>query len=131
MDFCGKCGEQIDGKKFCPKCGTPTGIEEKKNESISKKSSCTVVKVILGMAILAIVGVGIINLTSISKEPCDWCGKSPSVAYEKNDGSDAYVCKECSEHCAWCGEKAKKHYENLLGLVVFVCNDCYEGLSGN
>ena len=67
----------------------------------------------------------------MSDEPCDWCGKSPSVAYATaSEYGDAHVCKECSSTCMLCGnKKATKHYENLLGGVVFVCNDCYDEVS--
>ena len=68
-----------------------------------------------------------IECTSTVDEPCDWCGSSPSVAYELNDGSYSYVCKECSEFCFWCENKATIHYENLAGIMAFVCEDCYEG----
>lgn len=59
-------------------------------------------------------------------KPCDWCGKSPSVAYQVKDGSNSYVCKKCSEICALCGKKATKQGENLLGMAIFLCSDCYE-----
>lgn len=61
-------------------------------------------------------------------EYCDWCGDSPSYAYETSDGSMSYVCPECSSECFFCGEKATRHYENLLGSMVFVCDDCYEDM---
>lgn len=60
-------------------------------------------------------------------EPCDWCKSRPSVAYETSDGSEAYVCKECSKMCMICGDKkATKHGENLFGMILFVCDDCYD-----
>ena len=43
-----------------------------------------------------------------------------------SDGSDSYVCNDCSKECYWCGAKATKHYNSAIGSVVFVCNDCYE-----
>lgn len=65
-----------------------------------------------------------------SHEPCMYCGESPSQAYEKADGTFAYVCKDCSEVCMLCGrEKATQHYESLLGMM-FVCDDCYAAVTG-
>lgn len=67
--------------------------------------------------------------TAVDK-PCDWCGKSPSIAYQVSDGSDSYVCKECSKKCALCGKKATKQSENMLGMAIFLCDDCYQEAGG-
>lgn len=67
---------------------------------------------------------------SVVDKPCDWCGKSPSVAYNTSDGSKSYVCKDCSKNCAICGKKATKHSENMLGMVIFMCDDCYKDAGG-
>lgn len=63
---------------------------------------------------------------SVADEPCDWFGKSPSVAYKISDVSKSYVCKDCSKNCAICGKKATKHSENMLGMVIFRCDECYQ-----
>lgn len=85
-------------------------------------------KIVLGAVVLAVAIFAVSRFASMSVEPCDWCGNSPSVAYKMSDDSYSYVCKDCSKKCAWCGEKATKHYENLAGMMVFVCDDCYEEL---
>lgn len=133
MAFCGKCGTPLGEGKFCPKCGAVN--ESVVNESVVSTSDQTkkggfAKKATAGVAVIAVLIFIITRFTSTVNEPCDWCGDSPSVAYELSDGSDAYVCKDCSKTCLWCGNKAKKHYENLLGTIVFVCNDCYEEAAG-
>ena len=84
-------------------------------------------KVVTGIVAMIIVFFIIGQFIFTVDKPCDWCGSSPSVAYELNDGSYSYVCKECSEFCFWCENKATIHYENLAGIMAFVCDDCYEG----
>ena len=131
MAFCGKCGAQLDGGKFCPSCGAP--VESEHSETTiaatgSARKSNMWIKVVVVVAAVIILVFAISRFTSLVDEPCDWCGNSPSVAYELNDGSYSYVCKECSKYCALCGEKATKHYENLVGMMVFVCDDCYEAV---
>ena len=137
MNFCGKCGAPLDGKKFCPNCGAPNELECNRdaiiNVSVSHPLKKTALwkKVALGVALIAIVIFIITRFTSTVDEPCDWCGNRPSVAYKMSDDSYSYVCKECSKECAWCGDKATKHYENLVGMMVFVCSDCYEEIARN
>lgn len=126
MAFCGKCGTQLNGEKFCPKCGALN--ESMVNSTQGKRSFANQIwkKAIVVLVVIAIGAFIIPRFMATVNEPCDWCGDSPSVAYKLSDGSYAYVCKECSKNCALCGEKASKHYENLLGMIVFVCDDCYE-----
>ena len=132
MAFCGKCGAPLDEGKFCPNCGAP--VEPEKSEAavttVSRppRKAGLWEKIVLGVAVLAVAIFVVTRFTSMSDEPCDWCGNSPSVAYKMSDDSYSYVCKDCSKKCAWCGEKATKHYENLAHMMVFVCDDCYEGL---
>lgn len=136
MAFCGKCGTPINGGKYCPKCGSP--VETKMNDTTgsvpihttSKSSKKGLwIKVLAGVAVVVLAILITSQFVGLSKEPCDWCGHTPSVAYQTSDGSEAYVCKECSKKCAWCGAKAKCHYENLLENIVFVCDDCYDDLA--
>ena len=90
---------------------------------MKKRIFCGLVVFLLSLALLA--GCG-----SRSDEPCMYCGESPSQAYEKADGTFAYVCKDCSAVCMLCGrEKATQHYESLLGMM-FVCDDCYAAVTG-
>ena len=115
MAFCGKCGAQLDGGKFCPNCGTPIDDVEKRatitaTAAHKPKRSGVQKKVVVGIIAIAVMVFIITRFTSTVNEPCDWCGNSPSVAYKLNDGSYSYVCKDCSEYCAFCGEKATKHY---------------------
>lgn len=56
---------------------------------------------------------------------CLYCGNKTNKNYKLSDGSDCFVCPDCSSECMLCGEKATKHYESYLGMV-FVCNDCYK-----
>lgn len=132
MEYCGSCGGKLDGGKFCPHCGAPVSPDSsgkgkinsayiQKNTSNSKK-----VIVIVCIAVIAVAAAFFFFRNPLVNESCDWCGDSPSVAYETSDGSTAYVCKDCSSECALCGDKASRHYENLLGMIVFVCDDCYE-----
>lgn len=132
MAFCGKCGAKLDGEKFCPNCGAPVSsmqnmsganiaLKPLKKTGVWKKAAIAIVAVVIVFFIIS-------RFTSTVDEPCDWCGNSPSVAYELSDGSYSYVCKECSKSCVLCGNKATTHYENLAGMMVFVCNDCYEEL---
>ena len=85
------------------------------------------IKKIVSLTLAVLMSVTFITAcSSMSDEPCMYCGQSPSKGYKKSDGTTAYVCKDCSETCMICGdEKATKHYESLLG-IVFVCNDCYK-----
>lgn len=90
-------------------------------------------KIILVSSILAVIGIVVLfrllsNSHTVDK-PCDWCGKSPSVAYETSDETESYVCDDCSKVCTWCGEKAVRHYENGIGMIVFVCDDCYKDIN--
>ena len=130
MAFCGKCGAQLDNGKFCPNCGTPVESEQKRNIAMnsfrSAPKSGIWKKVAVGVVVVAIVFFVISRFTATVNEPCDRCGDSPSVAYKLNDGSYAYVCKECSKYCDLCGDKATKHYQNMLETMVFVCDDCYD-----
>lgn len=132
MAFCGKCGASLDEGKFCPNCGAP--VEPKNNEAAfttasrpSRKAELWK-KVVLGVAVFAVVIFAVTRFTSMPDEPCDWCGNSPPVAYKMSDDTYSYVCKDCGKKCAWCGEKATKHYENLVHMMIFVCDDCYEWL---
>ena len=59
-------------------------------------------------------------------EDCAWCGDTPTKKYKTSNGSDCYVCKDCSSECMLCGDKATKHYTNMLDLEMFVCDDCYD-----
>lgn len=69
--------------------------------------------------------------SSTVDEPCDYCGKSPSIEYMKSDDTPFYICKECSSTCMICGdEKATTHYESLLG-IIFACDDCYQKVKQN
>lgn len=131
MSFCGKCGSPIGNGKFCPKCGAPREIEVNETNlvNIKNKGFHFQKKIIAGIVITVVVVVLYFILKPTVNKPCDWCGNSPSVAYELSDGSKAYICKECSSECAFCGDKATKHYENLLETLVFVCDDCYEEVS--
>lgn len=134
MAFCGKCGKPLDGGKFCPHCGEAVEqiqSEVTPNNHLNKTAKISLKKKLIIAGVIVCAAFAIIKLTSKTvNEPCDWCGNSPSVAYELHDGSYAYVCKECSKKCAWCGEKPNRHYENALGTMVFVCDDCYEGFYG-
>lgn len=85
-------------------------------------------KRLISVLCVSIVFLCLAGCTHTVDEPCDWCGNSPSVVYKTSDGSDAYVCKECSKVCMYCGKKATKHYENLAGMITFVCDDCYDGV---
>lgn len=98
------------------------------NRSVSSNRIGTK-KIIIGgiaAAVLAFVLVfGLWNLR-YANEPCDWCGRTPSVVFKTSDGSKAYVCKECMRYCMLCERKrATKHYENMAGTMVFVCDECY------
>ena len=133
MAFCGKCGAQLKGEKFCPNCGAPVVFEnnEVKNKNMAGNvlkggMMKSIVKVIVFVAIAVIV---IPRILSFSMEPCEWCGDRPSVAYKMSDGSKFYVCRDCSKSCVLCGNKATKHYESLLGTLNFVCDDCYDTLT--
>ena len=130
--FCGKCGAPLEEGKFCLNCGAPVGSENSETAvtTISHLPRKTGLwkKIVLGAVVLAVAIFAVSRFASMSVEPCDWCGNSPSVAYKMSDDSYSYVCKDCSKKCAWCGEKATKHYENLAGMMVFVCDDCYEEL---
>lgn len=35
--YCSKCGAKIDGAKFCPNCGTPTGKNSDASPKVTKK----------------------------------------------------------------------------------------------
>lgn len=135
MAFCGKCGAPLDGGKFCPNCGAANEAENDQSTSVNRPkkshksgSKKKIAVGVIGVIVVAIAVLAITQFTATVDEPCDWCGDSPSIAYELSDGSYSYVCKECSQNCALCGEKATKHYENMLGMIVFVCGDCYEEL---
>lgn len=132
MAYCGKCGAQIESGEFCPQCGTPQNMNMNQTRNVGKhlKTTGVLMKVLLAVCLLAALSFGIHNITSVSKQPCDWCGNSPSTVYKTSDGGKAYVCKECRKKCAICGERATKHYENALGMMVFVCRDCYEDVVG-
>ena len=128
MAFCGNCGTPLNEEDFCPNCGAAVKSEENKvsGKMTAKKKTSVWKKVTGGIIVVAIAFFVIVRFTATVNEPCDWCGKKPSVAYKMNDGSYSYVCKDCSKECAWCGKKATKHYENLAGMMTFVCNDCYK-----
>ncbi|MEM0529234.1 hypothetical protein WGC32_02695 [Zongyangia sp. HA2173] len=134
MPFCGKCGAPLNGEETCPNCGAKTEstpLVAGGAAAINSPKKTGLWKIIIAAALIIAVMVWIFTSCSSTVDvPCDWCGKTPSVAYQTSDGSDAYVCKDCSKVCALCGEKATKHYENLLGMVIFVCNDCY-GMATN
>lgn len=138
MAFCGKCGAPLGEGKFCGNCGAPredivyTSEMEKTERNMPQGNKKILVGIgIVGAILLVIIGVRFL-FRPVVNEPCDWCGESPSVAYELSDGSEAYVCRECSEYCMLCGdEKATQHYENLIGTMMFVCDDCYEGIAGD
>lgn len=135
MAFCGKCGAQLDGGKFCPNCGAPVESEQnEKTAAVSRPAKKIGLwkLAVLGVVVIAALIFIITRFTGATvDEPCDWCGNRPSVAYEMSDGSYSYVCDDCSKECAWCGNKATKRYENLAGMMVFVCDDCYEEVAGN
>ena len=124
MSFCGKCGAQIGEEKYCPQCGASQEIDMNRKNTVDKnsKSSKGVIKVLLGICLVTILAFGIRAIMSVSKEPCDWCGNSPSIAYKTSEGGKAYVCKECKKTCFFCGERATKHYENAFEMMVFVCS---------
>ena len=130
MAFCGKCGAELNGEKFCPNCGEPVETEQSTTSAVTHpvRKSGMWKKVVAGVVVVAIAVFAISRFTSTVDEPCDWCGNRPSVAYKMSDNSYSYVCRDCSKECAWCGERATKHYENLVGMMVFVCDDCYEGI---
>lgn len=133
MAFCGKCGASLDGGKFCPSCGTPVELEQSQTIAVTERQTLKRMglwkKVVVGVAVIAVAIFVITRFNTTVDEPCDWCGKKPSVAYKMKDGSYSYVCKDCSKKCAWCGDKATKHYENGLSMMVFVCDDCYEEIN--
>lgn len=61
-------------------------------------------------------------------EECDYCGRSPSYAYEVSTGY-SYVCDHCRQTCMWCGRrKATKHWENGLHMMIFLCDRCADPL---
>lgn len=131
MAFCGNCGRQVENEKFCPNCGFSIDVDNNSDimEQKSVKSKFTIGKIMGIVVLVATVAIGVKLLFSISNEPCDWCGNTPSVSYSMSNGSKAYVCKKCSKECMFCGNNATKHYENLLGTVAFVCDDCYDKIS--
>ena len=129
--FCGNCGKMLDDDvKVCGYCGTPA-ITPNVNpmNNTTKQSSGKLKKIVVSMIAVVAIVVGIISFSSVSNEPCDWCGDSPSKAFKTNSGGKAYVCSDCRKECTWCGDKATKHYENYFEMIVFVCNDCYKDLS--
>lgn len=131
MSFCGRCGTPMGEEKFCPNCGAVNESYNVADNVVAKSPTASggKKKIITGSILLVAVIVivwRLFLLLSMSAEPCDWCGDSPSVAYKTSDGSKAYVCRKCSKECAWCDNRATNHYENLLGMIVFVCDDCYE-----
>lgn len=137
--FCGNCGAQFDDTaKVCGYCGTAlegtvvnntssnAGVVTESDKKLGGKAK----KIIISVLAVVVVVIGIISISSVSKEPCDWCGESPSKGYELHNGEKAYVCKDCSRECAWCDKKATKYYENFLEMIIFVCDDCYEDIVG-
>ena len=91
MAFCGKCGAPVDEGKFCPNCGAP--VESEKSEATITAASRPPgkaglwKKVVLGVAVLVVAIFAVTRFTSMSNEPCVWCGNSPSVAYKMSDDS--------------------------------------------
>ncbi len=134
MAYCGKCGTKINGGRFCPKCGNQVN-DFLKNESYSlpvttsHKISIGFFCSICALGISFLLVLSIMLSTHLVNKPCDYCGRTPSIAYKTSDDSMAYVCRDCSKECMLCHKKATKHYENLIGTMVFVCNDCYEEVS--
>ena len=134
--FCKKCGTELSEEvAFCYKCGescSDTPAEEKayikKTEEI-KISDKSKKKIIAIVATLVVI-IGLFAFPSVTNEPCDWCGDSPSFKYRVSGGEKAYVCGDCREECSFCGDKAKKHYESSSGMIVFVCKDCYKEVKG-
>ncbi len=56
MKYCINCGNQLNGEKFCPKCGAAVETEtEKAPESTSVGGNGAIKKVILGVAVIAVV----------------------------------------------------------------------------
>lgn len=135
MAYCGNCGTQIKGGKFCPKCGSPIGdmLDDENDKTplaTGQKSQNKHSRSVIGVIVALIIGVLLVFMVffkpHLVNQSCDYCHRSPSMEFETSDGSKAYVCKECSKECMICHKKATKHYENLIGTIVFVCDDCYK-----
>ena len=131
MAFCGNCGSPINGGKFCPKCGASLEQMSIQKDAVypstfNQKPPSRIVGIIGALVVAVVLMLVLTKKSSLANEPCDYCNRSPSMAFETSDGSMAYVCKECSKECMICHKKATKHYENLIGTIVFVCDDCYK-----
>jgi len=86
MGYCGNCGEKIEkGANFCGKCGAV--VEKEQSEHVydviaPKNNSARVWKIIIPSLIVGVIVIwGFMQLMSVSDKPCDWCGHSPTVAY--------------------------------------------------
>ena len=142
MMFCGNCGAPLkEGAKFCPQCGTPVKTETLPevipaagNEiqpvtppaapPAKRFKRSSLVMWACGILLVCGLGFGVSQLFRISMEPCDWCGRTPTLSYQLSSGGYAYICKNCRTHCMLCGRRATRHHENLLGTMVFLCSDC-------
>ena len=132
--YCIHCGREIpDNSRLCPLCGLETDLNFQGSENRSSKKRAGLLIGIAAAAAAVFIGTFVIRTASGTvDEPCDWCGKTPSVAYAVENDSDgvSYVCRECSSTCMLCGsKKATKHQENLLGMMLFVCDDCHQDLT--
>lgn len=100
MAYCGKCGAQIESGEFCPQCRTSQNMNmnQTRNEGKPSKTTGVLMKVLLTVCLLAALSFGIHNITSVSKQPCDWCGDSPSTVYKTSDGGKVkHMCAKSVE----------------------------------
>lgn len=65
-----------------------------------------------------------------SNENCVYCGWEPTKKFQTINGTDCYVCKECSTTCFFCGDRASENYTNGFDEVMFVCDACYADIVG-